>query len=329
MKICFIDKTDFPYNYEDIYKPFIRGAENVLINFSLSLHELGHEVVVINNCSKEYMSATYSWLNIKRVNYNNFYFDIVISNNDTRLLDKITANKKFVISHSLLNIEKFIRKKQLKSYIKNKPIYLLLGDYHKSKMSKLFSIYGTMLLDYGLDNVFLNKTIENNVDNKLAMFTSRIDRNLDLLIDVWKSNIYPKNQELKLYISPISNDLRNFGIYNRNFVDKNEYINQLIKSRVVILPGHKAELYCLAASEAQELCIPIVTMGIGSLSERVEHNITGLIAQNKEEFSDYIFDTFLNDDLWLSFRNNLLSKRGKKTWLNASKLFLKNIDNNE
>ena len=89
MKVCFIDKTEFQYNYQDINKPFIRGAENILINLSLGISELGHEVVVFNNCSNEYKSRNYSWLNIKRIDYNNIYFDIAISNNDTRLLDKI------------------------------------------------------------------------------------------------------------------------------------------------------------------------------------------------------------------------------------------------
>ena len=325
MKVCFIDKTEFCYNYKDINKPFIRGAENILINLSLSISELGHEVVVFNNCSKEYKSKNYSWLNIERINYNNINYDIAISNNDTRLLDNINSLKKYVISHSLQNIEKFIRKKQFKSYFKNKPIYLLLGKYHKSKMSKLFSIYGTKIIDYGLDKAFLNKNVENNIENNLAMFTSRTDRNLDLLIDVWKSSIFTKNNELKLYVTPVNNNFEKFGIFNRNFVDKNEFINQLVKSRAILLPGHKAELYCLAASEAQELCIPIVTMGIGSLSERVEHNNTGLIAKNKKQFSDYIIEIFTNNELWVSFRNNLLSKRGKKTWLSASKKFLEII----
>lgn len=329
MKVCFIDKTEFQYNYEDINKPFLRGAENILINLSLCISELGHEVVVFNNCSKEYKSKNYSWLNIERINYNNVYYDIAVSNNDTRLLDNINSIKKYVISHSLQSIEKFIRKKQFKSYFKNKPIYLLLGKYHESKMSKLFSIYGTKTIDYGLDKIFLDKIIENNIENNLAMFTSRSDRNLDLLIDVWKSSIFSKNNKLKLYVTPVDKNLEKFGIFNRKFVDKNEFINQLVKSRVILLPGHKAELYCLAASEAQELCIPIVTMGIGSLSERVEHNITGLIAKNKKQFSDYIIEIFSNNGLWLSFRNNLLSKRGKKTWLRASRKFLKTIDINE
>ena len=236
--------------------------------------------------------------------------------------------KKYVISHSLQTIEKFIRKKQISSYFKNKPIYLLLGKYHKKNMSKLFSIYGTRLIDYGLDQVFLEKKINNKIDNNLCMFTSRTDRNLSLLTDTWKNYIYPNHKELKLLVTPINQDLKKYNIFNRELLEKKDYINQIIQSRVIILPGHKAELYCLAASEAQELCIPIVTMGIGSLSERVHHNNTGLIAKNTKQFSDYIKDIFFDDNLWSFLRQNLLSKRGKKSWVNASKNFLNTINLN-
>ena len=49
-------------------------------------------------------------------------------------------------------------------------------------------------------------------------------------------------------------------------------------------PGHKGEVFCLAAEEARELCLPIVTLGYGSLYERVIHNKTGYIAKNLDEF---------------------------------------------
>ena len=61
---------------------------------------------------------------------------------------------------------------------------------------------------------------------------------------------------------------------------------------MAIIPGHKAELYCLAAEEAKELCVPIVTLGIGSLAERVEHEKSGLIARNDLQLSEYIFELF-------------------------------------
>ena len=193
MKVCFIDKTEFQYNCNDINKPFIRGAENVLINLSLSINKLGHKVFVFNNCAHEYKFQNYSWLNIKRINSNDYNFDIAISNNDTRLLDNVSSIKKYVLSHSLQSIEKFIRKNQLKSYLKNKPTYLLLGDYHKSKMSKLFSIYGTMIVDYGLDEIFADIPIEDKVDNNLGMFTSRTDRNLDMLLEIKINSFFQIN----------------------------------------------------------------------------------------------------------------------------------------
>ena len=329
MKICFVDKTEFQYDYNDIKSEIIRGAENILINFSTHISQLNHEVVVFNNCKKEYRSNKYSWLNISKINSNNYYFDVAISNNNTNLLDKINAKKKFVIAHSLFTIEKFIRKRQLYSYIKNKPVYLLLGKYHKQKMSKLFNLYGTQIINYGLDKDFIKKEIDQIVDNKLSMFTSRPDRNLELLINVWKKYVHSRDNKLKLYVTPIKKNLENYQIYNRHLLKKNDFIDQIVKSRTILLPGHKAELYCLAASEAHELCVPIVTMGIGSLSERVIHNETGLIAKNMSQFGDYILDIFYDDKLWSSLRNNLLSKRGRKSWLNASKDFLNIIQINE
>ena len=94
---------------------------------------------------------------------------------------------------------------------------------------------------------------------------------------------------------------------------------------MIILPGHKPELFCLAAEEARELCVPIVTLGIGSLSERVNHNKTGLVAKNKNEFVDFVIELFKNDKLWLSLRSNLMKLRNSRNWDCCAKELLKNI----
>ena len=81
----------------------------------------------------------------------------------------------------------------------------------------------------------------------------------------------------------------------------------------------------MAAEEARELCIPIVTLGIGSLSERVDHNETGFIANNNKQFAEYTHELFTNNELWKKFRNNLLEKRGKNNWLEISRSLLNQI----
>ncbi len=324
MRICFLDKTEFSYSFNDKYKNILRGAETILINLSYELSKLGNEITVFNSCDNEYKEKNYSWLNIERT-HNNFYeFDIAISNNDTRLLNKIKSNKKFVISHSIQSIEKFIRKKQLFSYLKNKPKFLLLGNYHKKKMTKLVSLYGTKVIDYGIDDIFIKANINENINNNSAMFISRNDRNLNLLINIWKNKIFPKNKNAKLHITPVNNlSLNSYNIINREFVDQQNLVNDLMKTRMVLLPGHQAELYCLAASEATELCIPIVTMGIGSLKERVNHGVNGFIANDHDEFANYTIELFKNNKLLIELKNKMLEMRGRKTWNSAAHKFLK------
>ena len=82
---------------------------------------------------------------------------------------------------------------------------------------------------------------------------------------------------------------------------------------------------CIAAEEARELCIPIVTLGIGSLTERVKHGITGFIAKNYEEFAYYTLKIFEDKILWKRLRNNLIKIRGTKKWNSVAINLLKQI----
>ena len=102
------------------------------------------------------------------------------------------------------------------------------------------------------------------------------------MINIWKEKIYSQNKNSKLYVTPSLLINNNFNIFERNFGSKNLLIDDLKKSKVLLIPGHKGEIFCIAAEEARELCVPIVTLGIGSLSERVKHGQTGFIAKNEK-----------------------------------------------
>jgi glycosyltransferase involved in cell wall biosynthesis len=326
MKICFLDNTNFEYSYLNKFDSKLRGAETILINLSEQLEKLGHDVTVLNNCSFEIHKNSSKWYNITRSNHlKNVNFDIAIVNADVRFLDKIKAKKKYVISFSLQSLEKFIRKKQLFSYIKHKPTYLLIGKYHDAKRSKLITLFGSKIIDLAIDDIFNNTILTNKIDPNLAIFTSHAERNLDLLIDIWNKEIYPNFNNGKLLITPKSKFIEKNNIFFRKMASKQVMINDLLKSRVYLVPGHKAELFCLAAEEARELCLPIVTLGIGSLKERVVHEKTGFIAKNSKEFANYTIELFKNNFLWNDIRNNLLNLRGSKSWSIASQNFLKQI----
>ncbi len=326
MKFCFLDQTNFEYSYMDKYSPNLRGAETILINLSENLKKIGHEVTVFNNCSEQVHNGSSNWYNIKKLdNSENLNFDVAIANADMRLLNKVNASKKLIISYSLQSLEKFIRKGQFFSYFKHRPEIYVIGNYHKNKRSHLLSLFGKKILDVSIDDLFMKTELTNNIDHNQAIFTSRPDRNLNKLLDIWNNKIFPNFKSAKLIITPDKNVKEGNGVKFRTMSSQNKLIDDLLKSRIFLIPGHKAELFCLAAEEARELCIPIITLGIGSLFERVQHEKTGFIAKNDSEFADYTIELFRNDTLWNSIRSNLINLRGSKNWEISTKKFIESL----
>jgi glycosyltransferase involved in cell wall biosynthesis len=313
MKICFLDNSPIPYTTNDLNSKLIRGGENAIIHLSNELSKLGNKVEVYNNIENDCIIDDVKWFNLRGLNKNSVY-DVAFTNNDIRLFDNIIAKKYVAFSHSIQTIEKFIRKGQLFSYLKYKPKIVILGKYHEENRNYLLKMFGTINLEWAVDPLFLDAKLDENLIENRAIFTSRRDRNLDLLIKLWIKDIFPKNKSIKLYSTPSELIKNDYNIFARNFEDKTKMVKDLLKSKVLLVPGHKGELYCIAAEEARELCIPIITLGIGSLSERVEHGITGFIAKTPEEFADYTLKIFNDENLWKDLRNNLIKLRGTKKW---------------
>ena len=324
MNICFIDKTNFNYDADSLYSKDLRGAESIIINLSNALTHIGNHVTVINNCLKTKIINGVNWIDIKSIKKISEY-DLVISNGDCRLFKYAKSKKNILFSHSLQSIEKFIRKKQLIPYLRYKPKVCFLSNYHKKNRSKLLYLFGEIHLNWSVDKIFIDSTISENINKQTAVFTSRPDRNLKMLIDIWKRLVIPNNNKLKLLVTENNFEYVDKSIISRELGDQRALIKDLQSARMVIIPGHKAELYCLAAEEARELCIPIITMGIGCLSERVVHKKTGFIAKNENEFANYILKLFADDSLWNSLRKNLKNKRKSNTWKKVAESLLRQV----
>ena len=313
MKLCFLDNSLIPYTYDDLNSVNIRGGENAIIHLSNELSKLGNSIDVFNNCKNTHIINNVKWKNINLANKDIIY-DIAFTNNDIRLFNRIIAKKYVAFSHSLQSIEKFIRKGQLISYLKYKPKIVILGNYHDKNRNFFLKIFGKLNLEWAVDPLFLETKLNDKIIENRAIFTSRRDRNLELLINIWETKIFPKNQLIKLFTTPSDLINNEYNIFARSFGDKKSMLKDLLKSKVMLVPGHKGELYCIAAEEARELCIPIITLGIGSLSERVEHGVTGFIAKDNEEFANYTLRIFNDINLWKKLRNNLIKLRGTKNW---------------
>ena len=327
-KIYFIESSS-SFDSSFLNSPEIGGAEKTLINITTELaKDVSLDIKVFNNINTNTRINNVSWNNIKNIDKKDIP-DTLISMSDANLLTLINSKKKFLWSHSVQPFEKFLRKNQLTPFIKNKPKMLLEGDYHYKTRSFLTSFYGKSIVELAPDYDFIKTKVNMDViPTPKAIFTTRSDRNLTFLLDCW-SDIAPRVKNCSLYINPpfllSDRDISN-SVFLRTKSSKEKLILDLLSSRVMLNPGHKGEVYCLAAEEARELCLPIVTMGIGSLYERVKHNVTGFIAKNKTEFINYAHEILFNDETYMRFKKNLFNMRGNRTYKNCSEDLLKIIN---
>ena len=326
-KIYFIEKS-ISFNANDINKFKIGGSEKTLINISNEIAKNNNiKVKVFNLCDEDKLINNVYWSNINNINKVDKP-DFLIAMSDANLLSLVDAQKKFLWSHSVQPIEKFFRKKQLLPFLKNKPIMLLESNYHFNTRSFFTSFFGKKIINLAPDDEIINTKVDvDYIPNKRAIFNTRSDRNLILLLECWKA-IQKNSNNSYLFINPPFNLTDEFKLINvqiRRKGDKDELINELLNTRVMLNPGHKGEVYCLAAEEARELCVPIVTMGYGALKERVEHGVTGYIARNKNEFIDYSVKILNDDFLYKKLKKNLFLKKNLRSYKNVADDFLKTI----
>ena len=200
-KIYFIESSS-DFNNSNLNSPFIGGAEKTLINITNELSKNDDIIIkIFNRTTKSIQSTNLEWININQIcKYENPEFLIAMS--DANLLSLSKCKKKFLWSHSVQPIEKFVRKKQLLPFLLNKPKMILEGDYHYKTRSFITSLFGKKILPLAVDYEFINTKIDvSRMKDKKAIFTTRSDRNLSFLISCWKQIIKTSKDSI-LTINP-------------------------------------------------------------------------------------------------------------------------------
>tara|TARA_Y100000746_G_scaffold129011_1_gene110445 strand:+ start:44 stop:1051 length:1008 start_codon:yes stop_codon:yes gene_type:complete len=317
-KIIVIDNSNLAYSGEDINGKFLRGTETSLILLSEFFVKKGFSVDYCNciNNSKIYNGVKYFNKNQidKSVNY-----DLAIAISDANQFNYVKSKKKALFSVSNQPIEKFIRKKQLFAFIKYKPIVVTLCNYQFKKRSFFTSFYGKKTIPITVDPIFLKSAInKNSLPPKKVVYNIRSNRNLDALLKIWVEKIFPNNKESEFHITPglvdYNDNLKSKNVFLRKIGTRSEMINEMSSYRALVYLGHKSDIFTLTAEEAVRLCVPVVTYGIGSLIDRVSHNLNGFIAQNDDEFSFYVSKLLQDDKFYLELKNKMFDSRENNTW---------------
>ena len=128
--------------------------------------------------------------------------------------------------------------------------------------------------------------------------------------DYYKSNLKPG------YGRGVNgiDELRKKNIFLRKIGTRSEMIDELKDYRALTYLGHKSDIFTLTAEEAVKLCLPVITLGTGSLKERVTHNETGFIANSDQEFANYTINLLNDDAFYLDLKTKMHKKRKENNW---------------
>jgi len=325
--IIILDNSELPYSGKDINGEILRGTETSLI--LLAEHFVKKDCLVdfCTNIDHHETFNNVNYFNKKNINKNNSY-DLAIAVSDSNQFDLVNAKKKVIFSVSNQPIEKFLRKRQLFSFIKHRPCVVTLCNYQYKKRSFFTSFFGKMMIPIAVDPKFLNLHVDlDYLPKKKVIYNIRSNRNLNWLINIWCKKIYPYSKESELYITPniieYNDYLKNNNILLRNINSRSEMINEMKEYRALTYIGHKSDIFTLTCEEAVKMCLPVVTFGIGSVSDRVIHNKTGFIVKNDQEFADYTLKILNDNNFYLNLKKKMYTLRHENNWNSITDKWIK------
>ena len=316
--ILFLDNSNTEFSGKDLNSIKIRGTESSMILLSEELVKKNYNVSVVNAIKNLITVNGVNYINKHHIKPNIIY-DAAIASSNANLFNGLRAKKKIVWSNSVQPFEKFLRKGQLIPFLRHKPIVVTMCNYQYRLRSFITSFYGKDMISLTVDPKFFKEPVDiNHIPKKKAIYNIRSNRNLDWLINIWINKIFPQDSSVELHITPglvdYNDTLKNSNIKLRSFVSRQQLMNELKNTRVFTYIGHKSDIWTLTVEEARQLCVPVVTFGIGSISDRVDNGFTGYIVKSDNEFASKVLNLMNDDTLYLKLKKNMFESRGKLNW---------------
>ena len=328
----------------DLEEKSIAGTQTAFIELSRAFEKTGNIVNVYTDTLKVLKTDCRTWNQLSQVDVNIDY-DLMIVNVSPYLFENfkhIKTRKKILWIHN--DAKYLLYWNRLKHLLKFLPVVVFSGKYHKSTLPFYIPTGGRRIIPFGLSSVvFEIEEINQTPIDKKVYFTSNPLRSLRWLVDIWVKYIHPEEPSASLHIfsnwktygawgSIVKNRMKDeldyaesFKEYNivlRDVLPKKELFQELKTGRAMFYRGDKAETFCLAVAEAQALGLPAIVCDLGSMKERVEDGVTGIVAKNDEVFIEAALNVLRDDNLFNSMSNSSKKRCKVINWEMAANKFL-------
>ena len=322
--IIVLDCTHRIYNPDLLKTEAFGGIQNTINNFAKGMHERGHQVIVVNNTpiSKDF-DGVY-WAN-KQDDISSLIDEwdpvktFVITNNDPTLFynfeDIINNGAHPVLwSRNALTLKRFIKDQRWKAYFKFKPIGVFLSHFSLKQAPFYYRFSKKLVIPHSLDPLFTSQECPTNKKQEVV-FMSHPNRGMKCVVDLWLNKINPALPDAKFKIFceeqkalrklPYTiEQLNNANIHFYSRLTKKRLKEEIQSAKALFYPGSKDETFCNVALEAQASGMIVITKGLGSLSERVNHAVDGYIEQNDTNYANALIRILKDDKLYNEMSQN-------------------------
>jgi glycosyltransferase involved in cell wall biosynthesis len=298
----------------------INGTESSVIHLAEALVSRGHRVFALNRLNTPSVFAGVQWLPLGSKAALPL-LDAAISINSTRLFHGLKVRSKINWLHNPPTLKQQLKYRNLGALLRYRPRAVLLGDYHSKLLHSWLPYSGRSIIFHGIGEEFFVRSPEEAPRAQRAIFTSQPKRGLDFVAGLW-SSIRARAPLAELHVfCPQSKEREAAcayggkpGIVIRGSVTQAALAQELRQARVMLIPGVTDETFCLAAAEATASGVPLITRGIGALSERVQHDETGFICPDPDGFVENAVRLLTGDDLWTRMHARCVANPALVTW---------------
>jgi glycosyltransferase involved in cell wall biosynthesis len=252
---------------------------------------------------------------------------ILIVANDATLFGRAHYPCNVMWIHNPLALEKAVRKGQMVPIIRHRPHAVFGGPLAEQVCSRFYPFASRNAIPLGISRPFLSSRLD-RPRSPIFVWASQQQRGLKQTVQAWlrAASCMPGASFHIFSANPESTGLTDARIRDASIVlhprlTKASLAAFYETASAMIYPGAHDETFCLAAAEAQCAGLPVITLGIGSLSERVQHGINGLICRDMNDLTETVIAVFKDPDLLAHLREGAPAQRPLMTWARVAKLW--------
>jgi glycosyltransferase involved in cell wall biosynthesis len=308
------------YTGETLRTGAMGGTESSVVHLAEALAQRGHDVRVFNGVAEPRHAFGVEYLPMDAAGAQT-RGDIGISVAAPKAFSMASFRVPILWLHNPLKGFRQLRQGSVLPMLKSRPHIVLLGEYHARHVPRWLPSSGRSIIHHGIAGAFHREQSAAVAPQPRAIFTSQPYRGLDWLLGLWpevrarvpdaRFDVFaPKAHQANANAAKAAPD----GVLFRGSIARDTLVRELENARIQFIPGHRDETYCLAAAEAIASGVPVVTLGAGSLGERVRDGETGFIVKDRDEFIARSAALLSDDALWARMHRACLADSAVATW---------------